>query len=294
VSLPSTPLGPPEDTPDGTLDDLESLPADWRAWVIENVGRGCTPESMLPLLEGAGFGPETARRAVDQARAARRRPEPDVLDNLRLVDGREVAVRFTLQRPRVILFDGFLSDGECDDLAALAAERMAPSTVVDDEDGRSRPDLRRTSAGTWFDRGAHPLVDRIERRIEQLVHWPLDHGEGLQVLRYEAGGEYRAHHDYFDPAKPGSADHLAVAGQRVATVILYLGDVERGGGTHLPKVGLDVRPRKGSALYFADVDADGRIDPATLHAGLPVVHGVKLIATKWLRERTFGLLGQGR
>ncbi len=260
MSLPSTPLGPPEDTPDGTLDDLESLPADWRAWVIENVGRGCTPESMLPLLEGAGFGPETARRAVDQARAARRRPEPDVLDNLRLVDGREVAVRFTLQRPRVILFDGFLSDGECDDLAALAAERMAPSTVVDDEDGRSRPDLRRTSAGTWFDRGANPLVD----------------------------------HDYFDPAKPGSADHLAVAGQRVATVILYLGDVERGGGTHLPKVGLDVRPRKGSALYFADVDADGRIDPATLHAGLPVVHGVKLIATKWLRERTFGLLGQGR
>ena len=72
------------------------------------------------------------------------------------------------------------------------------------------------------------------------------------------------------------------------TLIVYLSDVAAGGGTRFPSLGLEVRPGKGWALYFADVDERGVVDSATLHAGLPVTTGVKLIATKWLRERVFG------
>jgi prolyl 4-hydroxylase len=286
---------------------LGLLPADWQGWVRENVGRGCTAGSMHPLLVAAGFDPGVCARAIDEARqahgvdallpvqagegtrAAHVRPEPDTAGTRRtLADGREVRVVMRMARPCIALYESLLDAAECEALTALAAGRLAGSTVVDDTDGVPRPHAHRSSAGAWFERGQTPLVATLERRIEELLQWPASHGEGLQVLRYEAGGEYRPHFDYFDPAKPGSAPHLAQAGQRVATLIVYLADGVEGGGTAFPTLGLEVRPRAGSALFFSNVDEHGNIDPATLHAGLPVVSGVKLIATKWLRARVFG------
>jgi prolyl 4-hydroxylase len=268
---------------------LALLPADWQGWVRENVGRGCTAGSMHPLLVAAGFEPGLVARAIDEARQARVRPEPDTAGTRRtLSDGRELRVVMRLARPRIVLYESLLDAAECEALAAQAASRLAGSTVVDDADGVPRPHAHRTSAGAWFERGQTPLVATLERRIEELLQWPASHGEGLQVLRYEAGGEYRPHFDYFDPAKPGSAPHLAQAGQRVATLIVYLTDGAEGGGTAFPTLGLELRPRAGSALFFSNVDEHGHIDPATLHAGLPVIRGVKLIATKWLRAKVFG------
>lgn len=267
---------------------LDGLPADWQAWVRENVGRGCSAGSMHPLLVNAGFEPALVAQAIEEARRERRRPEPDTSQRRRLADGREVHVVMRLARPRIVLFESLLDADECAALATLAMGRLAGSTVVDDTDGVPRPHANRRSAGAWFERGQTPLVASVEQRVEELLNWPASHGEGLQVLRYEPGGEYRAHFDYFDPAKPGSAPHLAQAGQRVATVIIYLAEPDEGGGTAFPTLGLEVRPRAGSALYFSNVDEQGVIDPATLHAGLPVVRGVKLIATKWLREQVFG------
>ena len=43
-------------------------------------------------------------------------------------------------------------------------------------------------------------------------------------------------------------------------------------------------------MYFEDVDARGAVLPTTLHAGAPVISGVKYIATKWLRERAYGVV----
>jgi prolyl 4-hydroxylase len=267
---------------------LALLPADWQGWVRENVARGCTAGSMHPLLVAAGFEAGLVARAIDEARQARMRPEPDTTRHRRLADGREVRIAMRLARPRIVLFESLLDAAECQALAALAAGRLAGSTVVDDTDGVPRPHPNRRSAGTWFERGQTPLVAAIEARIEELLQWPASHGEGLQVLRYEPGGEYRAHFDYFDPAKPGSAPHLAQAGQRVATLIIVLAEPDEGGGTAFPALGLELRPRAGSALFFCNVDEHGHIDPATLHAGLPVARGVKLIATKWLRAEPFG------
>jgi prolyl 4-hydroxylase len=96
------------------------------------------------------------------------------------------------------------------------------------------------------------------------------------VRRHEAGGGYPPHFDYFDPAKPGSAPHLAQAGQRVATLIAYLADSAEGGGTAFRTLGLDLPPRAGSALCFSNVDEHGQFNPATLHAGLRVISGVAL------------------
>ena len=61
--------------------------------------------------------------------------------------------------------------------------------------------------------------------------------DGIQILRYELGQAYVAHHDYF-PAQQ-SEDHswnpYKGGSNRFATVFLYLSDVEVGGQTVFPQ-----------------------------------------------------------
>jgi prolyl 4-hydroxylase len=122
----------------------------------------------------------------------------------------------------------------------------------------------------------------------QVMHWPLENGEGIQILHYTIGGEYTAHFDYFPPDDPGSQLHIAKGGQRVSKLIIYLNEVEAGGETVFPAVNLAVVPNKGAAVYFEYCNSKGQIDPLTLHGGLPVIVGEKWIATKWMRQRRYG------
>jgi prolyl 4-hydroxylase len=116
------------------------------------------------------------------------------------------------------------------------------------------------------------------------MNWPLENGEGLQVLHYPPGAEYRPHFDYFPPDQAGSAVHTARGGQRVATLIVYLNDVADGGETVFPDAGIAVACRRGSAVYFRYMNGQRQLDPLSLHGGSPVRQGDKWIATRWMRE----------
>jgi hypothetical protein len=89
--------------------------------------------------------------------------------------------------PRAFLLKDFLSADECDYLIEKARPQLEVSTVVDAKTGVSLPSKVRTSSGTFFDVGADAVVDSIERRIGLVTGLPIDHGEGLQVLRYVDG-----------------------------------------------------------------------------------------------------------
>jgi prolyl 4-hydroxylase len=117
------------------------------------------------------------------------------------------------------------------------------------------------------------------------VHWPVENGEGLQILRYGPGAQYKPHYDYFDPGEPGTPSILRRGGQRVATLIMYLGEPEQGGGTVFPDLNLEVAPKRGNAVFFSYERPHP--NTRTLHGGSPVLLGDKWIATKWLREREF-------
>lgn len=201
------------------------------------------------------------------------------------VGDRKVSVLMSLPEPRIVLFGDFLSKNECDRLVETARPRMQRSLTTDLKTGNDKLDAVRTSRGMFFHRDENPLVRAIEARIAQLLSWPVEKGEHLQVLHYRPGDRYEPHYDYFDPAGEGSAPILARGGQRIATLLIYLREPESGGETIFPDTGLRFAPKRGCALFFSY----DRPHPSTktLHGGAPVIAGEKWVATKWLREGVF-------
>lgn len=271
-----------------------------RTWIVAQAQAGCRPEDVLASMRASGWAEDVAIAALEVTLMQRLQemglpvptapvplPEPNLAGQPAVIhaQGRDVQVLSSLRLPRVVVFGGVLSHEECDGLVALSRTRLARSETVDNQTGGSEVNAARTSDGMFFERGEFTLIDTIERRLAALLNWPLDHGEGLQVLRYRSGAEYKPHHDYFDPAQPGAASILARGGQRVATLIMYLSSPERGGGTVFPDAGLEVAPIKGNAVFFS-YDRPHQAT-RTLHGGAPVLAGEKWVATKWLREGVF-------
>ena len=278
---------------------FDSLNADLRRWLQTSIDAGHDGEALQQAMRAAGYDGGFARQAVELAiarlrpAAAATQPQPfvepfAVATNTVATADRTVQILFTLGSPRIVLFGNLLSAEECEQMIDASRRRLQRSTVVYAETGAYDVHADRTSRGTHFERGENPLVARIEKRIGELVGCPVENGEPLQVLHYLPGAEYKPHYDYFDAAQPGNERVLAMGGQRVATVVMYLNDVDAGGATVFPSLGLDVLPRRGSAVYFAYTGASGETDPRTLHGGSPVVAGEKWIATKWLRQRRYG------
>ncbi|PIN01372.1 Prolyl 4-hydroxylase alpha subunit [Handroanthus impetiginosus] len=198
--------------------------------------------------------------------------------------------------PRAFIYHNFLSKEECEYLINLARPHMVKSTVVDSKTGKSMDSRVRTSSGTFLKRGRDKIIRDIEKRIADYTFIPAEHGEGLQVLHYEVGQKYEPHYDYF-------LDEFNTknGGQRIATLLMYLSDVEEGGETIFPaamgnyssvpgwnersecaKRGLSVKPKRGDALLFWSMRPDATLDPSSLHGGCPVIRGNKWSSTKWM------------
>ncbi|KAF3678576.1 Prolyl 4-hydroxylase 5 [Capsicum annuum] len=203
--------------------------------------------------------------------------------------------------PRAYIYHNFLSKEECEYLISLSKPHMQKSSVVDSSTGKSMDSRVRTSSGTFLARGRDKVIRDIEKRIADFTFIPVEHGEGLQVLHYEVGQKYEPHYDYF-------LDEFNTknGGQRIATVLMYLSDVEEGGETVFPaakgnysavpwwnelsecgKGGLSVKPKMGDALLFWSMKPDASLDPSSLHGGCPVIKGNKWSSTKWMRVHEY-------
>jgi prolyl 4-hydroxylase len=274
-----------------------------RRWIVEQAQAGHGAESVLKSMLASGWNEDVAVEAMEttlRAHLAEQSkaqepplppavpvPEPALADSPLYIDAgdRRVHVLQTVVNPRVVVFGNLLSDEECDQLIGLAKPRLARSLTVATKTGGEELNDDRTSNGMFFQRAENELIQRIEARIARLVNWPEENGEGLQILHYRPGAEYKPHYDYFDPAEPGTPTILRRGGQRVATLVMYLGEPEKGGGTTFPDVHLEVAPKRGHGVFFSYE----RPHPTTrtLHGGAPVLEGEKWIATKWLREGRF-------
>lgn len=279
----------------------QSITPELRQWIVEQAQAGHAPEVVLKSMCEAGWNEDVAIEAMetclrDQLESVAKAaslppavpvPEPDLGGAPLYLDAgdRRVHVLSVQRAPRVIVFGNLLSDAECEALIDEARPRMARSRTVATKTGGEEINVDRTSDGMFFQRAESPLIACIEERIARLLRWPVENGEGLQILHYSPGTEYKPHYDYFDPGEPGTPTMLRRGGQRVGTLVMYLGEPEQGGGTVFPDAQLEVAPKRGNAVFFSYERAHP--STRTLHGGAPVLAGEKWIATKWLREREF-------
>lgn len=289
------------------LNNLGFVDAALNAWLHESVRRGAHPDDMALALiqagkpaEVAGFVAHLAHQGsflsgftaggIDERLIPRSAPGtlkvPHAEQHTWDLGDRVVRRVMSIGSPEIAIYDGFLSDEECDFLKSVVGGHLQRSSVVGKGFTSTKSGVR-TSSGAFLHVGSHPTVAAIESRSARLVGMPVENGEGLQILHYERAEEYQPHFDFFEPGTPDEARLLEAPGNRVGTMIFYLNDVEEGGATYFPRLNLAIHPRKGSALWFTYLSADGVPDQRTEHAGLPLISGTKWIATKWYRQRPF-------
>jgi prolyl 4-hydroxylase len=185
--------------------------------------------------------------------------------------------------PRIVAIPQFASSAVCDWLIARAADRVQRALVYDAAAVAGRLVSERSNRSFEFGLLDLDLVVLLVRaRIAATLGVPVEVFEPPQVMRYEVGEEFTPHHDYLDPRAHAAV--LAAAGQRVATVLVYLNADYAGGETEFPQLGLRHRGGAGDALYFINVDAHNVPDPRTLHAGRPPTRGVKWLLSQWVRD----------
>lgn len=185
------------------------------------------------------------------------------------------------ERPRVRRCDGFMTAAQCDWIVGLARDRLQRATTRTGYAGPGAVSPGRTNSAfdfSPFDMDC--IVALLRERIAALLNMPVAAMEPPQLLHYAPGQSFAAHVDTLPPADRAS-------GERIATFLVYLNDGFDAGETWFLKPDLRLKPGKGGALYFANVDLAGRPDPETVHAGLAPEGGEKWLFSQWIRARTF-------
>ena len=290
---------------------LVNFSAELADWIEHNLARGCGVDALVESMVAQRFEPHIARglaqafwHAREEGRAPPQeaisidalddQPQPYVYETPRLPSGpvirtfdRDVPVLMRLARPMLAVLDGVLSADECTQLIALARPRLRPSTVVDPVSGQDTVTDNRDSDGMFFQLRETPFIARLDQRISEIMKCPVEHGEGLQVLRYGPQAKNTPHFDFLVPSHAANRASLDRSGQRISTMVIYLNDVASGGETVFPEIGLAVTPKQGHAVYFEYANSLQQVDVASVHAGAPVHAGEKWAITKWMRERRF-------
>ena len=203
--------------------------------------------------------------------------EQTIFDHVgsKIITDREIDIITRLEEPLIVVLGNVLSHEECEELIRLSTDKMKRSKI-----GMTREENElRTSSSMFIEESENEIVARVEKRISAIMNIPIEHGEGLQILQYTPGQQYKAHYDFF------SSSSKMVNNNRISTLVMYLNDVEQGGETFFPKLNLSVTPKKGMAVYFEYFYNDQALNDLTLHGGAPVITGEKWVATQWMRKQ---------
>ena len=205
--------------------------------------------------------------------------------------------------PLVLSIDNFFTDQECDRyIEASLNHRTSRGNVTMSRSPTVGKDAaaqaQRTS--TTFYHMYHSVPELMSRASRLLGLTDIHHWEEPQTVRYRRGEKFTWHLDALGPME----QQRNSAGQRTATLLVYLTSLREGegGATLFRDLGkaeadyLSVPPRKGSALLFfpaAGGIPDCPLDVRTLHAGQMVATdnssstNDKWIAQLWLRQKPY-------
>ncbi|KAG8507806.1 Prolyl 4-hydroxylase subunit alpha-2 [Galemys pyrenaicus] len=186
--------------------------------------------------------------------------------------------------PHIVRYYDVMSDEEIKRIKEIAKPKLRRSRIFDSASDYVESDEIRVSQSVFLEEKEDPVIGQVNRRIQIITGLSDKTAEFLQVTDYGIGGFFGPHLDYFSGSEIKTLD-INDIGDRVATFMTYMSDVEAGGATVFPKLGAMFSPKKGTALFWYNLLRNGKGNSLTTHAACPVLAGCKWVSNRWFHER---------
>ncbi|CAO1333269.1 unnamed protein product [Diamesa hyperborea] len=184
-------------------------------------------------------------------------------------------------QPYVVLFIDVITDDESEELKRISKSKFIRAQIIVNGTTAVEESNIRVAKLAWLPDMENEIVARISRRVEDMTGLTTSSSEELQTQNYGIGGHYELHYDF----TPKTDEPFTTnTGNRIATVLFYLSDVEKGGATVFPYIKVRIQPKKGAAAFWYNLHTSGAGEYLTRHAACPVLVGSKWVANKWLHE----------
>ena len=179
--------------------------------------------------------------------------------------------------PHIVRFYEVYNDDEIEHIKAAALELLNRATVFDPLTHKLINADYRVSKSAWLD-DADPVVKRLNERSSLISGVDLRFAEQMQMANYGIGGQYEPHFDF------SRREEDVNNNRRIATWLVYLTDVEQGGGTAFLNAKITAQPIKVEMstflifwriFFFREVPFSGlicsKMARVTLAQGMPHV-----------------------
>lgn len=192
--------------------------------------------------------------------------------------------------PKMTVLPHFFSEEECDHLIKMVEGCWMPSLVgganyvagkqgedADQGSVENSVSQTRTSWSCMLRYAQTDIVERLEHRVATIAGLPggVAQMERMNMVRYAPGELFNEHHD---------------GKFRPKTVFVYLNDLPEDddqGDTFFPILGYSFKPRRGTAVLWANATPDGeKEDSRMVHAGRAPGKGVKYGVNCFTNEKS--------
>lgn len=197
--------------------------------------------------------------------------------------GNDVKVVTYLDIPSIVVFENALPVEICNAIITKhKRDTMNPSSGTESR-RESFAQVTELVEQRGISLGMDPRhYDIIASTIVKYAEIPFDHIEACDIYNYETGQFLDLHHDY--PYDPRQINYYKHGGDRVGSGVFYLNDDFEGGETNFPKLGVSVKPKAGSFLYFKQC-YDEETNWSTIHESKIISEGIKWVSACFFSDR---------
>ncbi|KAK7504597.1 hypothetical protein BaRGS_00004083, partial [Batillaria attramentaria] len=173
------------------------------------------------------------------------------------------------QKPYASVFYDIVSDTEISAIKGFIEGKMVRGMVGQGKNS-TKAGIRTSDLG-WIHDNDIPVAAALSQKVKSITRLEVDQRAPDGPSSAEA------------LQNPIEEPQLQYAGERIATFLIYLSDVEKGGHTVFLRSGISVAPLKGMVLFWYNYEPDmNEMQQLTFHAGCPVLYGHKWICNKWI------------
>ena len=171
----------------------------------------------------------------------------------------------------VLIIPQFLSVSEIEELKLACPDKKMEISKL--SQNFTVDDTERKSYSCYLDENNSAIVQKIKNTIHSIL--PENKQIEIQILKYDIGGYYAPHYDDFND--------VLYEDNRKFTFFIILENDCSGGETEFPNLGIDLKPDKGSAIFWNCFNSDHTRNINKLHGGKTVMSGKKMACNIWVR-----------